>query len=73
MAGSPIYDKMVKEKGFDPHKGSIYDTPTRKKSAPPVKASSVAKKETGIPKSRAQAKQIAKTTKAAAKQTKKGK
>lgn len=72
MAGSPIYDKMVKEKGFDPYKGSIYDTPKAKKSAPPAKAPA-AKKDPSQPKSRAAAKQVAKTTKAATKQTKKGK
>lgn len=44
MAGSPIYDKMVKEKGFDPHTGSIYDRQVRK--ATPEEKSGKATKAT---------------------------
>lgn len=52
MAGSPIYDKMVKEKGFDPHKGSIYDRPVRK-ATPEEKAGTAKPKTAAKPKAKA--------------------
>lgn len=47
MAGSPIYDKMVKEKGMDPYKGSIFDIPVRK-ATPEEKAGTAKPKAKAI-------------------------